>query len=449
MDDTLRVSSLGFDASDATDALQAALDGEAATVIIDDIGTDWITRPLFLRRSNVRLHIEPGVVVRALPGGYPHPRDSLLTVRDCSGVRISGYGATFAMNKAEYATPQWRMALKLWGVTDAVIEGLTLRDSGGDGVYIGRSPGTPVSSAVVLRDLLCDGNARHGLSAVSVAGLRVEGCAFVRTEGSAPQSGIEFRTNFPEEQLTSILVVDCVCEANVGSGIELVGGGLTTRSTPLSVRVVRSTIGVQGNGGPQVLFGPSDSDTFAGSFEIETSVFHTEPAASAVEVISREPSGPRTRTVHWDSGVAPATRQPILLLSRGDVVSGNLTLTNCVLVPGDRPLGGGEMELRASASAVRGGQPVILTFSRSGADRDDLSQPVAATWSRAGSARERYDYGGLTGAVVIPAGQRETSLTVRTLPRHRPDGPRIRTVVFNLDNPSGDSTGSVAVQIHG
>jgi len=455
MTDTIRVSDLGFDASDATAALQAALDSAAPVVVIDDVGTDWITRPLFVRRDNVTVLVEPGVTVRALPGGYGDLNDCLLTIEDRSNVRLSGYGATFAMNKAEYTSGEWRMVIKLRSVSEVTIEGLTLRDSGGDGVYLGRSEISPSSQRVVLRDLVCDNNARQGLSVVSVAGLRVEGCAFVRSNGTPPQTGIQLHPNFPEEQLTDILVVDCVCEGNSASGVQLVGGGLDQSSAPLSIRVVRSTIGTQGNGNPQVLVG-SDEESFHGSLEIEQSVIRTRADASALAMITRELGGPgmRPRTSQWDWGTAENS-QPILWLSRSGANGGTLTVTDSALVV-ENPIGAAPtaeaaaaVEVRTNTSSVPGGQPAVLTFTRTG---DDLSQPVAVPYVTSGTARERYDYGGLGRAVVIPAGQRETSLTVRTFARRRPEDPRIRTVVFTLGDP-GDparsSAPSASIQIRG
>lgn len=455
----LRVSDLGFDATDATATLQAALDSTADVVVIDDVGADWITGPLFVRRSNLTVLVEPGVTVRALPGGFPEVNDCLLTVEDQHDIRISGYGATFAMNKAEYTDGEWRMTLKLRGVADTVVEGLTLRDSGGDGVYLGRSEVTRLSRDVVLRDLVCDNNARQGLSVVSVDGLRVEGCAFVRSNGTPPQTGIQLHPNFADEQLTDVLIVDCVSEGNWASGVQLVGGALNHDSAPLSVRVVRSTIGTQGGGNPQVMVG-SDDDMFSGSLEIQQSVIRTRVDASALAMISRELGGPglrRARTSQWDWGTAEDS-QPILWLSRGNPSSGHLTVTDSALVveaaPGPAaprpPEPAGSVEIRTSASTVRGGRPAVLTFTR--VDADDLGQPVAVPYTTSGTARERYDYGGLGRAVVIPSGQRETSITIRTFPRRRPSDPRIRTVVFSLGEAAerpGPDGGSVSIQIQG
>ena len=49
----------GFDQDDSTDALQAAIDSGAKTVIVPAMGQDWIVRPLTLA-SNQELVLEKG-----------------------------------------------------------------------------------------------------------------------------------------------------------------------------------------------------------------------------------------------------------------------------------------------------------------------------------------------------------------------------------------------------
>lgn len=221
---TVTASGFGFDPADSTAALQTALDSAADLVIIDNVGVDWITRPLFLRRSDVTILMEEGVTVRAKVGGFPGSGDSLLTIDAQSGVTLFGYGATFVMNKAEYTSGEWRMALSLRSVTDTLIEGLTLRDSGGDGVYLGTSS-TSTSAPrynrnVVLRNLVCDNHRRNALSIISADTLLVEGCAFTGSDGTAPRAGVDFEPNGPTERLANIVLRDCVITGN--GSVELV-----------------------------------------------------------------------------------------------------------------------------------------------------------------------------------------------------------------------------------
>ena len=59
----VRASEFGWNAEDATDALQAAIDSGAERVVVDRQEGDWLVRPLFLRKSNQEIVVADGVTV--------------------------------------------------------------------------------------------------------------------------------------------------------------------------------------------------------------------------------------------------------------------------------------------------------------------------------------------------------------------------------------------------
>ncbi|MBN9620063.1 MAG: hypothetical protein J0H43_10075 [Actinobacteria bacterium] len=64
-----------------------------------------------------------------------------------------------------------------------------------------------------------------------------------------------------------------------------------------------------------------------------------------------------------------------------------------------------------SAGAVSAGTAVTLTVTRTSSDR---TRPLAVTYALSGTAQVRYDYDGLPGMIVIPAGQTTASVTSDT-----------------------------------
>jgi hypothetical protein len=82
----------GFNSTDSTAALQAAINaGGAHTVIISNgsRATPWVTRPLFIRGvSNRTVWLGPGVVIVALRGGFKSRWDSLLQIESVANVSI-------------------------------------------------------------------------------------------------------------------------------------------------------------------------------------------------------------------------------------------------------------------------------------------------------------------------------------------------------------------------
>jgi hypothetical protein len=212
----------GFDPVDATAILQAAIDSGVPTLIVPNMGHDWVVRPLRLR-SNQEIVLEEGVVISAKKGEFRGSNDSLLTARDAENLIIRGYGATIRMHKEDYAAApytkaEWRMGINLRGCRNVQILGLTIENTGGDGIYLGRGA-RPVNEAIVIRDVLADNNYRQGISVISARDLLIENSVFRNTSGTAPMAGIDFEPNQPDEALESIVIRRCVFEGNEGSGI--------------------------------------------------------------------------------------------------------------------------------------------------------------------------------------------------------------------------------------
>ena len=240
-DSAVVASSFGFDPADSTEILQKALNSGARKIVIDKQASPWITRPLFAR-SNCEIVFERGVEVVAKKGEYLGKGDSLITLKRLENVKISGYGATLRMHRDDYAAPpyvkaEWRMSINLLSCRNIVIEGLTLLESGGDGVYVGVSGKGPCQD-IVLRDLVCDRQYRQGISVISARNLLIERCVLRNTGGTAPAAGIDFEPNHPNEELADIVMRDCTISDNKGVGLDFYIGQLDGTSKPISIKVV-------------------------------------------------------------------------------------------------------------------------------------------------------------------------------------------------------------------
>ena len=121
----------GFDETDATETLQAAINSGAAKVIIPDMGREWIVRPINLAGTQ-ELVFEKGAVVTAKTDEFKGRGESLLTGSGIANLTISGYGAVLRMHKHDYqdttryAPAEWRHTLCLLSCTNVKVSGLTL-----------------------------------------------------------------------------------------------------------------------------------------------------------------------------------------------------------------------------------------------------------------------------------------------------------------------------------
>lgn len=249
----------GFNEEDATDALQSALRSGAKKVVVPNVGKDWIVRPIQLV-GDQELVLEPGVVITAQRGAYRGGGDSVLNADNLTNLFIRGYGATVRMQKEDYIVgkvlkdlnwnrwygqyekAEWRMALAIRGCVNVKIEGLTLRDSGGDGIYVAGGGKLTYSKDIQLKDVVCENNYRQGISVISVDGLFVEDSQFNNTWGTPPSSGVDLEPDSARELMKNVVFRNCSFKDNYGDGIEIFLANLRTNPQPVSILFDRCKI---------------------------------------------------------------------------------------------------------------------------------------------------------------------------------------------------------------
>ena len=258
----------GFNEEDSTDALQAAIRSGARRVIVPNMTRDWVVRPIDLA-SNQELILEDGVVITAKRGEYRGGGDSVLNARDVENTTLRGYGATVRMQKEDYIVgdvlqrlgwnrwfgqykkAEWRMTLSLRGVTNFKALGLTLRDSGGDGVIVSGGKRN-YSKNVELRDLVCDNHYRQGISVISVDGLLVENSLFRNTWGTPPSSGVDIEPDTPTERIRDVVFRNSNFEDNYGDGIEVFLSNLKQSSGDVQILFERCRVSSRRGAGVRV-----------------------------------------------------------------------------------------------------------------------------------------------------------------------------------------------------
>ena len=226
---TVQVSTeWGYDATDATAFLQAALDaGHPHDVVIIDgaPGTVWYTDPLFVHRDNFTLIIQPGVSVVARSGQFNGLDDCLLSLTDRTNVRIEGTGASLVMQKAEYQALNdagERHAIRIQDGSQLTIRGLRIADSGGDGVHL-TTNGHLGPDLVFLQNLALENHLNNGIRAERGFDIQIEHCHIGGTSGGFPAAGIHIdvipggSTNLAAQAAIS----HCTIANNDGNGIRV------------------------------------------------------------------------------------------------------------------------------------------------------------------------------------------------------------------------------------
>ena len=232
--ETVKVSSFGYSSEDSTEFIRKALASGAKKVILDRQSGPWYTLPLKMP-SNIEFVLEPGVELVAKRGEFRGKRDYLLELPSVTNVVLrGGEGSALRMWKCDYQKPpyehsEWRYALRITkGCKNILVENLRMLQSGGDGIGVS---GTDVT----IRNCVCDGNHRQGMSVFSVENLLVENCVFSNTRGTPPQAGVDIEPDHARESLKNVVFRDCVAYGNAGSGFEMHLVQLKSDSSPVSI----------------------------------------------------------------------------------------------------------------------------------------------------------------------------------------------------------------------
>ena len=241
---TVRVDAFAAaDAQDDTAAFKAAINSGADEVVVPARDRPWIVRPVS-GRSNLTLRFEKGAVVEAKKGAFKGTGECMFRFNCCTNVTVSGYGATLRMHKwdyraAPYKRSEWRHGLSFLSCVDVKVEGLTIIETGGDGIYLGVSANDPEKTnfRVTIRDVVCERNNRQGISVISAEDLLIENCDLNDTYGTSPEAGIDFEPNYPGQRFVNCRMRKCRMRNNMGSGMEFWITRFDGTTRPVSILV--------------------------------------------------------------------------------------------------------------------------------------------------------------------------------------------------------------------
>lgn len=235
------ISSVSPDYDD-THYLQSLLDAEEPVTRIPAGVRPWSSRPLTISTSDKTIVFEEGCVIRAVKDAYYDAGDSLLTIQAAQNLTLEGNGAVLQMNRKDYRRlpwkkGEWRHGIAIHESENITISGLVIKDTGGDGVYIGQRRDAAVCRNIVLRNLLLENNYRQGVSVISVHGFLMEGCTVRGTKGTPPAAGIDFEPNGGVYGLVDCVIRSCTFTHNAGPGILVYLAKMTADQIPVSIRV--------------------------------------------------------------------------------------------------------------------------------------------------------------------------------------------------------------------
>jgi hypothetical protein len=330
----------GFNSTNVTSNLQAALNSRASKITIPNIGMPWIVDPLWLP-SNKQITLESGVVLKARSGSFLGTDDCLLRAYDKQNITIIGYGAQIEMNKDDYTVSPYleseaRHCLSISGCSNVSISGLKFIKSGGDGIYVGRGTINKYSSNIQIKDVVCDNNHRNGISVTSAQNILIENCVLKNTHGTSPQAGIDFEPNLYDDLLTNCTLKKCELSNNEG-GINIALLPYTQSSQPVSINI-DSCVSQNNNISPLNVLGPNTTVPYLGYIVLHDNQLIGQQyfsKATGLDILYEYPSTNPTIGISQSSlafgdvivNTASSEKTYIVQGSNLSPASGNITIT--------------------------------------------------------------------------------------------------------------------------
>lgn len=211
---------------DDTGAFQSAIDA-----LPEGGGTVWVPagnyliNPLRSVRLRSRMHLSMAADARLVAMGNAAPRAYVLLLEQVEDVEVSGGRIIGDRERHLATTGEWGHGVMVRGSERIRLHDLHITRCWGDGISVGglSGPGRRValpSRDVVIRDVVCQGNRRQGLTIGRSRQVRVLRCSFLDTGGVLPGCGIDIEPD-PGGDARDILIEDCLAQGNHGAGIQL------------------------------------------------------------------------------------------------------------------------------------------------------------------------------------------------------------------------------------
>ena len=237
----------GWNAENATAALQKAMDSGATTVVLDDMGSPWRICCV-TNRSNQRILFRKGVKVLAdrATAELCSKNYDLFRAWKCQNVIFEGEGDNCIGCYANYdERRKWNKTYGMNGISlsatkNVVIRNLRIAECSMDAVFFAGS--FPVNESTWLENLVLDSCYRQAMSVCGAVDTYCKNVTFSNTRGAAPTAGIDLEPAIECYPDANLYLFDCRFEGNQGGGLVF----YTSTYTPVTTYAKRCTFAANG-----------------------------------------------------------------------------------------------------------------------------------------------------------------------------------------------------------
>lgn len=208
---------IGDGKADDTQAIINAINalGNGASTLHLPTGTYLVNEDLPLV-SNMTLEGEGNnTVIKRI--GNDLEKYNVILCNGVNNVTIKNIHIKGDRNEHTGASGEWGACIGLYGTSNVTIKDCKLTDGWGDGVYVGTLEGPCTNTTV--DGCLIDNNRRQGISVINSDRLTVRNCTITNTNGTLPEGGIDFESNYDTDICKNNIIENCIFYGNVGGSV--------------------------------------------------------------------------------------------------------------------------------------------------------------------------------------------------------------------------------------
>lgn len=143
---------------------------------------------------------------------------------ESENIIISGGNIVGERNEHTGTSGEWGMGIDIRANKNVIIKNIKISNCWGDGIMIANNINdlSIPSTNILLDNVICDNNRRQGISVCGANNLKINNCSLMNTNGTAPQSGIDFEPNDENTPMKNIFVNNLYTYNNKGNGVLIV-----------------------------------------------------------------------------------------------------------------------------------------------------------------------------------------------------------------------------------
>jgi len=177
-------------------------------ILINDNGLDIPNNTLVVFNLNSQIKLSPS----------DKTNYQVLRMHNKSNVTV--YSPKIIGDRYEHLNTkgEWGMGISIVSSSNISIYNANITNCWGDGIYLGQRNGK-TNENIKIEHALIDNNRRNGISVISVDGLEMSNVIISNTNGTSPESGLDFEPNHNSEFLKNINVNNLYTFNNKTNGV--------------------------------------------------------------------------------------------------------------------------------------------------------------------------------------------------------------------------------------